>query len=494
MKKLYCILICLLAFKVGAQTEPAGLFDMTDESIFGESTEQVFTGKPVVLIEKQVQPQKQVNKAELLPPPNFKGTPLNIPIKTLWGHDRTAAFVDHTTDFLVMIQVLDDQTVRVTEQIQFITTKDGEKFKRFFPDRITFNNEETLIKPEFLSLKRDNSFVGFEEKKTDKGIEITLDTPLSKGVHRMTLVYQLSNPFKSNRSLAEIILPITGPNWGQQIERFVVLVIMPQKTRLYEKEFLFGTNNQKIPENTKISEDEKGTLTLQNTHLLPAFADIRLHLMMDAKDLPGAPKAENSNLMIILLFTLVLTGYTLLSILEARLKKWKKPLAISKKINPLLWAHEIGEDFNDYQNALIQKTEPPIRFANQGDIILKILTFLRFNCEYILGSVLLILASKYIVRYYGMNLTGGIYLLFLILSAGAVFVIDYYGTRAKMKHLKEALKNALINEPQGLNLAKREIPTYYQRALTLGFHEIWKKRLIANNPSYKDLTCFEKEK
>ena len=60
MKKFYSILLCLLAFKSVAQTEPAGLFDMTDESLFGESTEQVFTGKPIVLIEKQVQPQKQI--------------------------------------------------------------------------------------------------------------------------------------------------------------------------------------------------------------------------------------------------------------------------------------------------------------------------------------------------------------------------------------------------------------------------------------------------
>ena len=487
MKKILSILICLLAFGVHAQGNPQELFDVTDKSIFGTSTEQTFTGKPVVLIEKKEVTQPEINKAEQLPPPDLSKNTLYIPIKTLFGHERTAAFLDHTTDFLAIVQVLDNDRVRVTEQIQFITTKDGEKFKRFFP-----NN--TPQKQEFLSLKRDNSYVPFLTDPKQNGTEITYDKPLPKGVHRMTLEYLVSDSFKTDKSLAEIILPITGSAWQQIIERMTIVVMMPKKSRFYEKELLFGTNNQKIPENTQISEDEKGVLTFQITHPLPAYADVRMHLILDAQNLPVAPKDSNLSLKIIGVFTLILLGYTALSILVARFKKWKKPLMESKKINPILWAAEIGKMPSDYQLTLMENIQPSPRFTKLGDMWGKILAFLRFNCEYIIGVALLIIASRRIALYYGMEITGGIYGIFLVLSIIAVLTIDYYGTRKEMSHLLEILKKALLIEPQGCNLAKREIPTYYQIAVCFDFHEAWKKRMLMNNPSYKDLACFEKEK
>jgi len=493
MKKLWGFLICFVAVTVWAQTTPTELFDLTDESIFGESTEQTYTGKPVVLINKKQTPAPQINKAEQLPPPDLKKNALKIPIKTFFGHDRTAAFVDHTTDFMTIVQVLDTQNIQVTEQIQFITTKDGETFKRFFPNKIVGpDGKEVAFDIEFLSLKQDQSFIPFDQKTTPAGIEIIFDKPLTKGVHKMTMEYLVSRSIKVNQSLAEITLPITGPGWGQMTERMAVLVMMPKKSKFYEKEFLFGSNNQKIPENTKISEDGKGVLTFQNTHPLPAYADVRLHLVLDAQDLPKAPKEKSIIQNIIKIFVLVLIGYIGLSILTARLKKWKKPLAESKKINPVLWATEIGESQNDYQIRLMENRQ--IRFMRFSAWAKKILAFLRFNGEYMFGAVLLILTSKYMALHYKIEINTGIYILFLLLSVGGILIIDYYGTRIQLIHLKEAFKKSLLDKQQGLNLAKREIPTYYQIAVFLGFHETWKKELIANNPTYKDLTCFEKEK
>ena len=108
------------------------------------------------------------------------------------------------------------------------------------------------------------------------------------------------------------------------------------------------------------------------------------------------------------------------------------------------------------------------------------------------GVILLILSTKYIALHYGIEITNILYGLFLLLSLITILIIDYYGTRIQMKHLINILKNILLNELQGLNLAKREIPTYYQIAVCFGFNEVWKKRLLANNPSYQDL--FKEEK
>ncbi|MDY6408070.1 MAG: DUF2207 domain-containing protein [Pseudomonadota bacterium] len=490
MKKFLGILICLLTFDVFAQNQPTELFDINDESNFGESTEQIFTGKPIILIDQQRLPEVEVNKAEKLPPPDLRGNILNMPIKTLWGHDRTAAFINHTTDFLVIVQVLDSQTIRVTEQIQFVTTDDQNYFKRTFPKGIYDSKGQFIpISMEFLSFKYDNAPMPFTVNDTNSEIEVVYEKPLVKGVHKVALTYLFNNQIKTDKSLAYGFLPITGTGWKQMTERFTVLLMMPQKTHFYEKGLLFGTNNQKIPEHVKITEDIKGTLIFQSTRPLPANADVRLHFISDAKDIPQAPRKADPDMVIFGIFTIILVGYIGLSILTARYKKWRRPLKESKKINLSLWMIEVNENSDILQSKSINKT-----FWERHIMIGKIAAFLRFNLEYIIGGILLILSTKYMARHYGIEISQIIYIFLCLITALGVLFIDYYGTKEQMKLLKNNLKNALINEPQGLNLAKREIPTYYQIAVCFGFHEIWKKRLIANNPSYKDLTCFEKEK
>ena len=75
-------------------------------------------------------------------------------------------------------------------------------------------------------------------------------------------------------------------------------------------------------------------------------------------------------------------------------------MAESRKINPLLWAHEIGITFNDYQTDLMLKSDPPIRFSKMNSAWIKVLAFLRFNSEYIVGVVFLILGVKYVAGYF----------------------------------------------------------------------------------------------
>ena len=76
----------------------------------------------------------------------------------------------------------------------------------------------------------------------------------------------------------------------------------------------------------------------------------------------------------------------------------------------------------------------------------------------------------------------------------ALLVIDIYGTRGELKRLREALRETLLNTPQGLNLAPRDIQTYYIKAVCFDFYTLWEKRLISNNPSYQQLSFLRKEK
>ena len=210
MKKFLLGIICLFSLNAVAQTD-VPLFDLNNQAIIGTEIDQSFSGSPIILIEKTEEKAPEINRAEKLPPPELTQKSVQIPIKTPMGHQNQAVFINHITDIISFIQILDNDTIEIIEQIQFITTKDQTLFRRSFPD---IKSENVQI----LSVLRDQMPVSFTEEMTREGKEVLLGKKLAKGVHRITLRYLLRGFILHDKSLADITIPVLSGMQTDMIE------------------------------------------------------------------------------------------------------------------------------------------------------------------------------------------------------------------------------------------------------------------------------------
>ena len=500
-----------------AQTvTPDALFDRRNQDIVGDSANVTYTGAPAVLIEPSESPRQSTrNPAEAIPAPKLTSQNITVPIRTPFGHNRTAAFVDHTTDFSVLVQILNNQKIRIEEQIQFVNTEEGKRFSRTFPKRITTpNGRITERRIQVTNALRDKTPIPLIQDETDDSVTITYDTPLSVGIHRFTLSYLIENTIPQSQSVADILIDLTGTDWPLAVERFSALVLFPQKTTLYQKELLFGINNASVPDSVRIQTDDMGSVLYQLTRPLPAYADIRIHILADATAIPREAATLfniSSDGMAGIVLALILILYTAASVWVCRHRKWKKPLTDMRRISPLLWRIGCGyplsvqeiEKINQKQRQmgqqkfvfkLLEKTVQNQMGRFFTLFILKTAAFIRFNLEYIIGVTLLLLATKWSADYVGATLSGNVILFGGILGVAALLIINRAGTRIELIRFQEVVKTILLNSPQGLNPAPQVLSSYYIISLCLGFGDEWADRLIRNNPAYGRLTFLRKEK
>ena len=456
----------------------------------GEETNQVFAGQPVVLIEKSpdAEQEKFEEKALYLPPPDLKNE-IELTIKTPFSHDRQASFIDHTTDWVSYVQVLDSETVRVTEEIQFITTESGQRFNRRFANHLT-NKEGRTLTPNrrFLSVKRDGKDIAVQIDETDTGTTVSDTKELSVGVHRYTIQYLISGILVQDSSVADMIFPMTDNMWSLPIERLTALITFPKKIPVYTREFLFGINNQVIPENGRVTQDVTGTVLYQTTHPLPAYADVRLHMVLDARQIPQALANVDYRILMGTVFLIVLMVYALLSIAVCRYRRWKNILWAGRKLNPFLWRRVIFSalSISEQQSTCSDVIERQSKL-NRFPMIQYALAFLRFNREYLVGILLMIWCMHLLAAYWNTPLSFGIRAFILGISLLGLILIHYFGTRIELLRLRRLFKEELLSSPRGLNLAPRDIPPYFIRAVCLGFGPAWADRLVANNPAYRKL-------
>ena len=485
MKKLFLMIVGLFSIKAMAQAD-FPLFDLNNQEIIGTEIVQSFSGSPVILIERGKENLPEINQAEKLPPPKLSQNPIQIPIKTPMGHQQKASFINHITDIVSFIQVLDDKNIKITEQIQFVTTDKESSFKRFFP---TQKSDDIQI----LSVKRDQISIPFQEEIKENGKELILKNKLPKGVHRITVQYLLKNRIIHNQSLADITIPVLSGTQSDMIERLAVMIMLPKKSKYYEKEALFGSNNITIPETVEVTLDQAGNIIFQNTHPLPAYTNMKVHVLVDS--LPSAPVNQiEMDTQIIIVYLGILVFYTFLSVLVCRFKKWKKPLAESKRISPVLWVAALGKKLSKNILDYLKGQKVCLYGTNTSNIFPRLASYFRFNWEYVMGVIVLIITTEITARYYDIILTAKDKGILILSGVIALIIIDIYGTRVEMNNLKEKLKDVLLNTPQGLNLASRDIQPYYIKAVCFKFNDLWEKRLIANNPSYRQLSFLRKEK
>lgn len=497
MKHLILTLFLFFGLTVQAQIPtPETLLDINNPDLVKSNTTTVFTGTPAILIEPPQRKQEpQVNPADLVPLLELSQQAREIPIKTLFGHDRTAPYLDHTTDFVVFVQVLDENTIQIEEQIQFINTKPDQKFKRILSKKITDKNgKEINLDIEPVAFYRDSLPVSLSVSNNTDNLTVAYPKTLPTGINRFTIRYLVKGAIFQNKSLAELTLPLSGTDWPLITERFSAVLMMPQKAEFYTKELTFGTNNQQIPDNYMAQTDIKGNTVYQLTRPLPAFADVRLHTVFDAKNLPQPEKVLSNSTISLLAYFGILAVYTLLSVAVCRLHKFKEILKKAKKVNPFLWRLEIGQSITPDIIKKITEADKNLSGLKylKHKTIGKIFAFIRFNTEYIIGVILLILSVKLIHSYWTAEMPSLVWL--LLGGFLTVLTIDIFGTRSEWKRFAKELKTVLTETPKGLNLPVREIEKYYILAICLDFEREWTLKLIQNNPSYRDLSFIKKEK
>ena len=491
MKLLNIVLFVFISLTAHAQMEsPETLLDINNPDLVKTESTTTFTGIPAILIEPSQKKQApQINPADLVPLLKLSQTPKEIEIKTLFGHDRTAPYLDHTTDFVILLQILDNQTLQVEEQIQFINTQKDKKFQRIFSKEISDKNGKKIaLEIEPVSVYRDNNAIKPEITESTDNLTLTYPKTLPTGPNRFTIRYLIKGAIYQDRSLAEITLPLSGTNWPLVTERFSVVVSPFQKSNFYTNELTFGTNNQQIADYFTVKTDIKGNTVYQLTRPLPAYADVRLHTVLDAKHLPKAEKSLSDKFIILFIYFGILMAYVILSVIVCRVHKFKKALIKAKKVNPLLWRIEIGKPIT---SDLKKKTNNfGLRCFNP--VLGKFLAFFRFNLEYIIGVILLTLCAWGISDYWSVQMPNILW--FITSGFLAVLLIDIFGTRQEWKRFQDEIKRILLTTPQGLNLPPREIETYYILTICLDFKKEWVLKLTKNNPAYQDLPFIKKEK
>jgi hypothetical protein len=498
----------LLSVRGWSQTlSPDNLLDINNEQIVGTETSVVYRGGvPAVLIEPVSKPNPETKPIPYNKPNSFN-------IKTPFGHQRTADFIDHVTDFVFLIQILDDKTIQIEEKIQFINTKSGAFFQRVLPKTIS----DTTPSIELLNITTNGTPNDITTRDIGTALILTGKKSLPVGVHNVTISYLVHGAIQKNQGVADISIDLTGIAWPLLIERFNVAVLFPNKTKVYQKELLFGSNTVKIPDAFSVEIDEKGNGIFQTKQILPAFTDVRLHMMVDADAIPERKipylQKISKKLLLVLICLSIMILYTGATILSLVYKKRKHPLQDMIRINPILWQWTINKQISlEQSNNLVywqQQSNSRLRFLYTMSLqktvkqrikntilsyLLYIIAFIRFNYEYIIGFILLIGLTIGYAQHHSILLN---WIDIVVLGSSGFMLslfIHHFGVQKDLRRLKDTVKKIFLETSQGINLTTKMITIYYPYVVCLGFIQEWYCRLQHNNPACNRLSFFNKEK
>ncbi|MBO7257562.1 MAG: hypothetical protein J6V11_01320, partial [Alphaproteobacteria bacterium] len=266
MKK-FLILLTLLCTNIGSAQTVDGLFDLNNPALMQDSVSAKYTGQPVILIEKPSEEKKEApNPAMLIPPPEFSRYHPKLKIKTPFGHDWTADFIEQITDRVFVVQIFDNKTIQVEEQIQFVTTDKNKQIEHVIPKIITDEQgKEFSVDVQVLSFSSDTDKIHPTITDSETEIKIAFDVN-NVGLHTIMAKYLFKNVIQKNNSLAKVFFSLTGEGYPKMTERFSVWVLFPdKKVSFYKAELLFGKNNQSVKDNFIFLTDENNNLLLKTT-------------------------------------------------------------------------------------------------------------------------------------------------------------------------------------------------------------------------------------
>ena len=415
--------------------------------------------------------------------PVFNPIPLQplgtYPIKTPFKQETQAAFVAHTTDFASIVHILNDTDVVMQQTIQFVNTKGRDHFIRTFdlPDNV----QMTLI-----NAIRDNQPVNtITVSKNNRTWTIQDDAALSSGIYSYTLSYFIKGIIQSQENKSHLRLSLTGTNWALPTERFSAIVLLPAKVSVQSHVLLFGSNNVQINNSFTSQTDDKG-ITYHLTRPLPAYADVKIDMVLDQIPAPSFSErlTQHFNHLLFFLCLGVLVLYTLLTRLYlSHHKNDKIPLKELSYYSYVSLRFVVGNVSETFLNTLIQyskDTKKKIKspaFLLSHPIWIKPFVFLNIMRKYLWTMGLMIGLTVFQAANTGFALTIPEIITLIVIMLLLNIWLYYSGEkdyiRKKMSQLNRKLFHSDIAFGASLSSLKALYIRFYPYALIMNKDKKW---------------------
>ena len=267
------------------------LFNQQKAEYYQQEVSKTYTDSPIIKIEGD-SPFKQEQDIQR---PKLKLSSIeelkeSIPvinqiynIKTPFGKKEVAHNVQHTTDFNVQIQIIDNNTVSVQEFIQFIS-HEKQKISRTIPTKLKDGLNPLSI--ELNSFEKNGKKINYDIQQNKDEFVVTSTKEYPAGLHMLHLNYIVRNAVQQVDGVTQLFLSTTGTNWPYPVNRFKAIVLYPHIPVSYQKNLLFGTNNLSLSKGFDIVTDIKGNTIYTLNKVLPAYGDVRIFETFDGKSLP----------------------------------------------------------------------------------------------------------------------------------------------------------------------------------------------------------------
>lgn len=433
-------------------------------------------------------------------------------IKTPFGQKTTAAFVDHTTDFVVTIQIIDKETILVDEHIQLITTQER-PFERILSTTVNQIPQSTPLFIDLISVEKDNKPVFVSTTQAENQLLITDNTKMPPGVHNIRLKYLVKNALQPFDGAWRLAISLTGSNWPLPIDRFSLITLQPQQTTLFSKELLFGTNNQPIINSFEAQTDSKSNTVYTLTRPLPAFADVKVVEMFDGSQLLSPPFEARIKTALPFLIPILCFCITLLYLsVSFFYLKWKKndknilktignsPFFVLCFIRKKNISQSLLDNLITYHQHQKKKSrtlfllKSLLRIKFVGYSVQKTLNFCAFailSFKYLITEILFILITFYWASEKEVQISH-MTLLFLIIGIIVAHLIFF--KRALIPALKKDISlfsQRLLNPDIGFGLSNQAVTAlylrYYCASISLDIHSKWATIIRKTCPSFSPL-------
>ena len=322
MKKIiFSLFLLLFSVYAVAQTSFEGKKDIV--TLRGNETVSMMPGQTLLLL-----PQ-QDKKEEFTPlKANWKPEVEYVQVPSLFGGVLKVPYVTHIPSFFVYANVLDDKSIVVTEKISLILTQQQRvPFSRSYENVLNdVQGNKVVQNVNFLWAKYNGTQIlpVIKQEETKTVFSFFEGDVLPSGVHLFELSYILPNAIQINGNTSYLFFSSLGSELSYLTERFQIFLAYPSDTSFVQADILFGQNNQKVEDAADIFIDDKSHLMFNVKGILPAFADVRLKVIADAKGFVNLPFSEklddglfyNNGFIVVILISILLFLYFRFSALD----------------------------------------------------------------------------------------------------------------------------------------------------------------------------------
>ena len=455
----------------------------------------IFTGKPIVYINAgtKAQPDSSlIDTAALLPPPRLSSPPQEITLTTPFKNTITTAFTPQTTDFVFIIQILDNHDMVVEERFQFISTNDAFPFTR-----VLLSGDKTV---ELMAATQNGHSFPLYQEKTRDGILFGSQQPFPKGVHTLMLRYRVKDALTQGHATTALDWNLTGTAWPFPINNTAVLVLFPKQTNVFQKEIRFGTNDMRFDDAFTVQTDIEGNQLYLLNQLLPAYANIRLLTTFDRMELP--PKTwddfwrEHLELLAGGIIVSCLLGYfilTALSLVYERLPKLSH--FKTARFNPFVWTRAMGYriTLKDVYNTLKINHKKILSMIEKNHILrliawgsIRLYVFIRLTAEYTIGTLLILLLSAQMTHDQDVFLSSFFWSTLSCFSMVAIYGLYLIRCQSTLKRQAIQMKEILMSEQTILQLTPSEMKKILPIIAAMRLETQWMARYNTYHTTEKD--------